>query len=132
DPLTLQSQLLFVQIRIVERHIRNAVWNKVDAIGCRAISVFQDPLAALVHYDEARRQTGKFVHDIHLFTLWLLENCMEVGNDREIKSSKQSKQMTTGGSSVDAEFMLDAEHIDISRLQEIGCRAITAQILFGD
>ena len=43
---------------------------------------------------------------------------MEVGNDREIESPKQCEQMSTSRSSVNAKFMLYADHIDIRRLQE--------------
>ena len=57
---------------------------------------------------------------------------MEVGNDREIESPKQCEQMATSRSSVNAKFMLYAEHIDIRRLQEVRCQTITGQILFGD
>ena len=130
--LSLHTELALVKIRIDERHVRNAVRDKIDVIGWRLVNVLQHPPPALAHHDDARRQTGELLHHAHLLRTWLLQDRVKVGDNREIQPSQQREEMAASRSAINAKFVLHADHFGIGKIQEVRRTPITAQIRLGD
>jgi hypothetical protein len=75
--------------------------------------------AALRHDYEPGRKRDQAVHYTPLFCSWIAQNGMEGRDNRHSQLAQERQNVTTGGSAENAEFVLQADEIDVADVQEI-------------
>ena len=63
---------------------------------------------------------------MHLFGAGLLQDCVQLGNHMDMDMAKQREDMAASRTAIDTELVLEADHIGIGEIQEIGSTAIAA------
>jgi hypothetical protein len=67
-----------------------------------------------------------------MFGAGLLQDCVELGNHRDMDMAQKSEDMFASQAAIYAKLVLEADDISVGQIQKICSTAIAAQILLGN
>jgi len=106
--------------------------NQIDLLGRNPEDILQDARRVSTHDDKTFRTRGNPVHHCPLVKIRFTENCMQRCDDRHLEKLQQLHDVAPGFAAENSKFMLQANHISISCIQEVcGC-PVAGQIAFAD
>jgi len=93
--------------------------DQIDLGRERLVNLLQHLASALHHDHQARRERDQLLHHAPLLDFWLTQNGMQRGDNRHSQFTQQSQDVPTCGPTENAEFVLQADDVDIADVEEV-------------
>ncbi len=113
DIFSLQPEFLLEQVRPCKRDVRDPVRDEIDLLLRHPVDLAQERDCPLAHHHQAAGQAAQFSHHRALFRVGVVEDGMQGGDERGLEVAPQGQDMASGRSPENAEFVLQADHIQI-------------------
>lgn len=116
-----QSELGLGTARVGELQVRDAVRNHVDCVGGGSVHLPEDGCALLRHDDDAVASFQEPECDTSLVGIRALEDGVHRCDHRHSHLVQKREDVASGRTAIDAEFVLNAEQLDVVEVQEVRC-----------
>ena len=113
-------ELVLVKARIGEAGVGNAVRDDGDFRVGDAVEAGQHAAGALGHDDQTRGKVDEFVEHPALVGVRVFQHGVEGGDDGHAHPAEEGEDVAAGRPPEDAEFMLQAEHVHVGEVEEVG------------
>jgi hypothetical protein len=114
------------------REKRYPVGNHVDLFERHAMHLLQKLGTIFAHHDDTAAETQDLLHHAALVRGGLSQNGMKRGHDRHAQLPESAQNVRSGLSAKDAVFVLQAEDLKASHIEEVSSAAVGAYVALGD
>ena len=101
--------------------------NDFNLVSRHPIHRQQQLLRLVRHDDDAPRHIGDAVDDVALHRCRFGKNSVKSSDDGNGQARQQRQDIVTGFATEDAEFMLQADDVELSAIEEVGCAHIVVE-----
>ena len=130
--LPLHAKLPLEESGFDEFHVRNAVRNDIHLFFGHPVG-FRENLGSLAGHDHQSVAAGyQLLHHFPLSRIRIAQDRVKSRYHRHPDLAKQSQQMASRRTSIDAELVLHAECLGVVEIQKVSCYAVGLEILFHD
>ena len=113
------AELGLVEAGVHEGHVRDAVGDEVHLVGGHPVGLLQDLLAPARHDHQAVAAQDEFLHHPPLLGIGLAQDGVQGRHHRHAHFLEQGQHVAAGGAAVDAELVLQAQHLGVAEVQEV-------------
>ena len=131
--LALDAELVFEKIGVDERHVGNAMGDHRDLALGDAVDLLQERLAFFRHHDRAeptRRPICSMTR--RCSALGSRRTVCKRGDNRHPQVAQQPQHMAAAGAAIDAELVLQADHVGVAEVEKVGRPQVRIEVLLGD
>src|ERR1017187_124748 len=127
--LSFYAELILEVGRVDEPDVGDAVRDQVD-LGCRGVvNILQHSSSALNHDNQPRGERKQLLHHAPLVGPGIAQKGMQRRNNRHSKFAEKRKDVTAGGPAVNAEFVLQTDHVYVADVEEVSGAQVGRQVL---
>ena len=132
DGSVAEAELGLGLLGLDEREVGNAVRDDFDLFRRHPVDGAQQLAAFLRHDDDPRRHVDDPIHDVALRRRRLGQNGVKRRDDRHGQPREQRHDVAAGLAAENAEFMLQADDVELTGIQEVGRTHIVFELVIVD
>jgi len=127
DQPALDAELVLVERRVYERHVRDAVGDHDDLARVHSVDLVQEDLGQFGHHDHPGAEAAYLRHDAFLAAVRLLEDGVERRHQRAPEPLKHRQDVRAVATPEDPVLMLKTDHRRVGDVHEFGGPAVVGQ-----